>query len=191
MLSAMRQKFGGHVEPKSTTEKDVASRLTDFDDRTRYGSDRSCTHYPRNHASDASPIPASWSSSARPATLRERKLIPALYNLASQQLLSREFAVVGVGRTPMTNEEARKKFSDDFKQFATGSGRSRSVGMVRPPPPLCFAEISTIRLLYDRLKEELTKVEKDHTTHGNVFFYLATAPNYFCEIVQESRQSRT
>ncbi len=29
--------------------------------------------------------------------LTRRKLIPALYNLASQQLLSREFAVVGVG----------------------------------------------------------------------------------------------
>ena len=46
--------------------------------------------------------------------LTRRKLIPSLYNLASQGLLSREFAVVGVGRTPMTNEEARKKLSDDF-----------------------------------------------------------------------------
>ena len=34
--------------------------------------------------------------------LTRRKLIPALYNLASQQLLSREFAVIGVGRSPMT-----------------------------------------------------------------------------------------
>ncbi|MGA2458753.1 MAG: glucose-6-phosphate dehydrogenase, partial [Terriglobales bacterium] len=51
--------------------------------------------------------------------LTRRKLIPALYNLASEQLLSREFAVIGVGRSPMSNDDARKKVSEDFKQFAT------------------------------------------------------------------------
>ncbi|MGB7332282.1 MAG: hypothetical protein WBD25_12925, partial [Terriglobales bacterium] len=53
--------------------------------------------------------------------LTRRKLIPALYNLASQQLLSREFAVIGVGRTPMSDDDARKKLTEDFKKFATGA----------------------------------------------------------------------
>ena len=53
--------------------------------------------------------------------LTRRKLIPALYNLASQQLLSREFAVIGVGRSPMSDDDARKKVTEDFKQFATGT----------------------------------------------------------------------
>src|ERR1019366_5155585 len=53
--------------------------------------------------------------------LTRRKLIPALYNLASQQLLSREFAVVGMGRTLMSDEDARKKLTQEFKQFATGT----------------------------------------------------------------------
>jgi glucose-6-phosphate 1-dehydrogenase len=53
--------------------------------------------------------------------LTRRKLIPALYNLASQQLLSREFAVIGLGRSPMSDEDARKKLTEDFKRFATGS----------------------------------------------------------------------
>src|ERR1700735_776749 len=52
--------------------------------------------------------------------LTRRKLIPALYNLASQQLLSREFAVIGLGRTPMSDEDARKKLTEEFKRFATG-----------------------------------------------------------------------
>ena len=34
--------------------------------------------------------------------LTRRKLIPALYNLARQQLLSREFAIVGVARNDMS-----------------------------------------------------------------------------------------
>src|ERR1700677_1985421 len=53
--------------------------------------------------------------------LTRRKLIPALYNLASQKLLSRDFAVIGVGRSPMSDEAARQKVTEDFKKFATGS----------------------------------------------------------------------
>jgi len=115
--------------------------------------------------------------------LTKRKLLPALYNLASQQLLSREFAIVGIGRTPMTSEEARIKLSDEFKNFATGA----------VDPDLWEWFVRRLHYVsgnfddpttYDRLKETLAKVETDHGTHGNVFFYLATAPDYFCEIVE-------
>ena len=115
--------------------------------------------------------------------LTRRKLIPALYNLASQQLLSREFAVVGIGRTPMTTEEARKKYSEDFKQFATGAIDPdlwewfvRRLHYVNGD----FNDPAT----YDKLKETLAKVDQDHATHGNFFFYMATAPNYFGSVVE-------
>jgi glucose-6-phosphate 1-dehydrogenase len=115
--------------------------------------------------------------------LTRRKLIPALYNLASQHLLSREFAVVGIGRTPMTTDEARKKLSEGFKQFATGPVDSdlwewfvRRLHYI----PGNFDDPAT----YDKLQETLQTVEKDHGTHGNVFFYLATAPDFFCDIVE-------
>ena len=49
--------------------------------------------------------------------LAKRKLFPALYNLAKQELLSREFAVVGVARSPMSNEDFRKKISADDKRI--------------------------------------------------------------------------
>ena len=100
--------------------------------------------------------------------LTRRKLIPALYNLASQQLLSREFAVVGIGRTPMTTEEARKKYSEDFKQFATGA----------IDPDLWEWFVRRLQYVsgdfnddatFDRLKETLAKVDKDQSTHGNFF----------------------
>ena len=40
--------------------------------------------------------------------LTARMLIPALYNLARADLLSKEFAVLGVARAQMTDEEFRK-----------------------------------------------------------------------------------
>src|SRR4029450_13233774 len=53
--------------------------------------------------------------------LTKRKLIPALYNLAKDNLLSRQFAVVGSARSPMTNESFREKLTQEMQEFATGS----------------------------------------------------------------------
>jgi glucose-6-phosphate 1-dehydrogenase len=114
--------------------------------------------------------------------LTRRKLIPALYNLASQQLLSREFAVIGVGRTAMSDDDARKKVTEEFKQFATGpidpdlwEWFVRRISYVSGN----FDNVAT----YDKLKETLAKVDQEHNSHGNYFFYLATAPNFFGDIV--------
>src|SRR5438270_2831851 len=52
--------------------------------------------------------------------LTSRKLIPALYNLVQSNLLSREFAMVGVGRTEMTVEEFRQQMAQQMEKFATG-----------------------------------------------------------------------
>src|SRR5688572_32287828 len=41
--------------------------------------------------------------------LTQRKLIPALYSLACRNLLPPNFGVVGVARTPMTDDEFREK----------------------------------------------------------------------------------
>jgi glucose-6-phosphate 1-dehydrogenase len=115
--------------------------------------------------------------------LTRRKLIPALYNLASQQLLSREFAVIGVGRSPMSDDDARKKVTEDFKHFATGAVDQdlwewfvRRISYISGD----FDDPTT----YDRLNEALARVDKEHNSHGNYFFYLATAPNFFGGIVE-------
>jgi glucose-6-phosphate 1-dehydrogenase len=115
--------------------------------------------------------------------LTRRKLIPALYNLANEQLLSREFAVLGMARAQMTTEQYREKVSQDMKQFATGPVDSdlwewfvRRMHYV----PGNFDDPEA----YKRLQDALQKIDKDHSTHGNYFFYMATAPNYFGPVVE-------
>jgi hypothetical protein len=49
--------------------------------------------------------------------LTARMLIPALYNLARADLLSKEFAVLGVARTQMSDEDFRKRILDDVKEY--------------------------------------------------------------------------
>src|SRR5580698_6878489 len=103
--------------------------------------------------------------------LTRRKLIPALYNLASQQLLSNEFAVIGIGRTPMSDEDARKKVTEDFKKFATGPiDKDLWESFVRRISYISgdFDNAAT----YDKLKETLARVDEEHKSHGNYFFYM-------------------
>jgi glucose-6-phosphate 1-dehydrogenase len=115
--------------------------------------------------------------------LTRRKLIPALYNLASEQLLSREFAVVGLARAQMTTEEFRAKVSEDMKQFATGPVDSDLWEWFVRRMHYVSGNFND-PAAYEQLKATLEKVDKDHSTHGNYFFYLATAPNYFGSVIE-------
>jgi len=50
--------------------------------------------------------------------LTKRKLLPALYNLARQKLLSKNFAIVGISRSEMSHEAFREKITDDIKGYS-------------------------------------------------------------------------
>ena len=116
--------------------------------------------------------------------LTRRKLIPALYNLATNQLLSREFAVVGVARGQMSEEDFRKRISNDIEQFATN-------GVDRDLWEWFLRRLHYVQgdfkdpALFPRLKDTLDKVDAEHSTHGNHLYYLATAADYFGPIVEQ------
>ena len=115
--------------------------------------------------------------------LTKRKLIPALYNVAKGNLLSREFAVIGVARADLNDESFRARLREDIKKYATGSvdpqvwdWLERHLYYIRGT----FSDPET----YERLRRCLQEVEGSHGTRGNVFYYLATAPESFAEIVR-------
>ena len=116
--------------------------------------------------------------------LTGRKLIPALYNLAKAELLSREFAIVGTSHSKMSNDEFRQKVAEDIKSYAGGNVDQDIVEWFAKRLYYVSGEFDD-KNVYAQLKDFLTKVDQDHTTHGNFFFYLATAPNFFGPIVEQ------
>src|SRR6201993_2129260 len=50
--------------------------------------------------------------------LTKRKLIPALFRLAYDRRLSAGFAVVGISRTPLSDDEFRTKMQEAVKSFS-------------------------------------------------------------------------
>jgi len=116
--------------------------------------------------------------------LTQRKLVPALYNLAKQQLLSREFAVVGLSHGTMSTEEFRKWVVDDIKHYAGAEADSDLIEWFTRRLYYITGDFDD-KNVYSQLKDSLQKVNQDHSTHGNYFFYLATAPRFFGPVVEQ------
>src|SRR6267142_603501 len=116
--------------------------------------------------------------------LTKRKLIPALYNLAKDNYLPRNFAVVGVARTPMSDEQFREKISKDMKELYSEALDEEAwkefVGRLH-----YLAGSATEETAYTQLAELLTKIDSESHTGGNYFFYLATSPDLFAPIVKQ------
>src|SRR5258708_739064 len=113
--------------------------------------------------------------------LTARKLIPALYNLAKSNLLSREFAIVGVARNDYSVDQFRQMIGEKLQNFATSSvdGDLRD-WLLKRLYYVCgeFGDAT----LYTRLAQTLADADKNHNTRGNYFFYLATSPVFFGDI---------
>jgi glucose-6-phosphate 1-dehydrogenase len=116
--------------------------------------------------------------------LTKRLLLPALYNLDASGLLPDEFALVGVARRPMSDEEFRGQMRAALEQFATD----------RTIPKTLEDVVSRCRYVrgdldddatYERLKDTLAKVSRSCGTHDNCLFYLATPPDLFTHVAQQ------
>ncbi|HLJ85243.1 MAG TPA: glucose-6-phosphate dehydrogenase [Candidatus Angelobacter sp.] len=116
--------------------------------------------------------------------LTARKLFPALYNLAKSNMLSEEFAIVGVGRNELSTEQFRQSMDQQLQTFAT----DKIVPELKDRLLSCMYYASgdfRDPQLYPRVAQILAEADKAHGTKGNYFFYLATSPSFFNDIVQQ------
>jgi glucose-6-phosphate 1-dehydrogenase len=116
--------------------------------------------------------------------LAHRLVIPALYNLAANDLLPDNFCIVGVARTAMTSEELTDSLTKGLHQFATrkvdDAIAKRLLGCVT-----CIEADPKDPASFDAMREQLDRLETERKTAGNRLFYLATPPNGFLPISRE------
>ncbi len=107
--------------------------------------------------------------------LTSRKLIPAIFSLKSLNLLPEKFAIIGVGRSEITDEDFRLKMSEAIKKFSeekTGNEQIKSFTQ-----DLCYISMDSSSISeYDKLNEVLSVTDKKYGIGGNYIFYLATPP---------------
>ena len=115
--------------------------------------------------------------------LTSRKLVPALYELASQRRLPMEMAVVGISRTEMSHEEFRKKLRDTLEEHVSG-GVSDEVWESFAGGIFYLSGDSKEPETYDELKGFLKELDSERGTQGNRAFYLSASPSLFPTIVE-------
>jgi glucose-6-phosphate 1-dehydrogenase len=116
--------------------------------------------------------------------LAHRLVLPALYNLAATDLLPDKFCVVGVARKAMSNDALRESLMKGVREFATrpvdDAIAKRLLECVT-----CIAADPKDPASFDRMREQLEKLETNRATGGHRLFYLATPPDAFAPIARE------
>ncbi len=115
--------------------------------------------------------------------LTARKLIPAIYNLASDNLLPSDFFLIGYGRTPVPDDEFRKLAVDAITQH---SRRPYQEDVWRR-----VAERTTYEAggydetaAFNRLRESIADIERSVGHDVQSLFYISTPPSVFKPILQ-------
>jgi glucose-6-phosphate 1-dehydrogenase len=123
--------------------------------------------------------------------LTKRLLMPALYNLAKDKLLSDNFAIIAADRTPKPAEAFRDYLAEGVRSFVSDTG---SGGDTEPFDGKAWEVIAgrithfagdfTTPETYSQLAKLLDETETKYKTGGNVLFYLAVAAQLFGVIVE-------
>jgi glucose-6-phosphate 1-dehydrogenase len=115
--------------------------------------------------------------------LTKRKLMPALYALAAQGLLPGGFAVVGAGRTPMSDEQFRSTMRDAVAAYgrvpiseAVWSGFAEGIRYA----PVDFDSPGGL----DGLGTVLDEVDVERGTAGNRVYYLSIPPSGIANVAR-------
>lgn len=107
--------------------------------------------------------------------LAKRKLFPSLYRLFERGRLSEKFAVVGVARRPLSNEE----FQGNVKESVLSSlGEKENIDQFASHFYYQSHDVTDSNS-YLTLKKLANELDEHYQIGGNRIFYLAMAPEFF------------
>lgn len=113
--------------------------------------------------------------------LAKRKLIPSMVEMARLGLLPEKSVIVGVSRTPKTDESWRDELLPWVRQHA--SGFDDRVWSDFAPRLFYHAGDAAQAEMYPGLLARLDELSKRFGTGGNLLFYLSVAPELYEPIV--------
>lgn len=116
--------------------------------------------------------------------LTKRKLIPALYNLKHSKCLSNNFAVLGLARVELSDDEFRRRMREDMNEFATDEIDDNEWKWLAQRLYYMSGDFDDDQT-YARVKERVEELDQEYQAAGNCVFYLAAAPQYFAPIVNQ------
>ncbi len=117
--------------------------------------------------------------------LFKRMLLPAVYSLRLHGVLPNDFAVVGVSRTELTDDQFRAYCKEQLDQFAPPDQKPQGAiwdDFAKRLSYVC-AEFDDHKC-YGSLAKQLKYNDENLGTKGNRLFYLSTPPSVFPTIIE-------
>lgn len=120
--------------------------------------------------------------------LTSRKLVPAIYNLAVDNLLPSEFSLIGFSRREIPNDKFRETCREDLENY---SRRPVNDAIWEHLGPRVFYHAGQYDDLeaYKELAKLIEKVESDMGRDLQLMFYISTPPNVFAPIITNLGES--
>ena len=137
-----------------------------------------------------SPEPCALTIFGASGDLTKRKLFPALYALAVRNLLPPKFGVVGVARSPMSDDEFRERMKQAILDHARDEFRQDAWDELAEGIRYVATDFA------DQGGEEhvvkcLNQLDEKHGTAANRIYYLAVPPSAIETIVVEMGKRRS
>jgi glucose-6-phosphate 1-dehydrogenase len=121
--------------------------------------------------------------------LTRRKIFPALYSLAYRRLLPEHFAVVGVARSKLSDEEFRERMEEAVREFGRDEFRQDAWDSLAAGIRYVSSEFGSGQGA-DDLARCLTELDEERGTRGNRVYYLAVPPTVFEALVHQLGERR-
>jgi glucose-6-phosphate 1-dehydrogenase len=135
-------------------------------------------------AAQTKPDPCSFVIFGVTGDLAHRLVIPALYNLAANNLLPEKFCIVGVARKGTSSDELRESLTKGLHRYATRTVDD-AIAQRLLACVTCIEADPKDPASFDAMSRKLDELEAAQKTGGNRLFYLATPPIAFLPISRE------
>ncbi|MCC5848079.1 MAG: glucose-6-phosphate dehydrogenase [Verrucomicrobia bacterium] len=118
--------------------------------------------------------------------LTRRKLLPALYALATEKRMPEAYRIVGCGRRDYTSESYRDEMLEEIKRFRRVEGSDADLKAFVERIDYFKGELDDSEA-YDKLNKTLSD-KKAYPT--NRLFYLSTSPEFFGPVIGHLKKSK-
>src|SRR5205814_7889616 len=116
--------------------------------------------------------------------LAKRKLLPAIYELAKENLLCENTYVVGFSRSHMTDEQYRKVARESIEKFSRSKPFDPELWKKLEPRFFYAAADYGSSDDHGRVADTLAKLDKQFgNTKNSRLYYLSTPPETFDDII--------
>ena len=122
--------------------------------------------------------------------LNHRKITPALYNLFLDGWLPADFAIIGTGRTELTDEQFRTNLLEGVNQFSR-KGKADKSKWKEFAARITYqiANIKEVKA-YTEFAEKIAEYARAWKQEPTIVYYLAVSPSFFPVIAEHIAKSK-